>query len=65
MRGCRHRRGRRRGFSLDVFLTKMIFDVLSNASICLSNPQNDFNAVFTRNNRSILQTSQKKRKNTN
>ena len=40
-----------RGFSFDVFLTKILFDVLSNASICFSNPQNDFNAVFTRNNR--------------
>ena len=61
-RGNRRGRGRMRGFSFNVFLTKMLFDVLSNAFICQI-PQNGFKAIFTRNNHSILQTSQK-RKNT-
>ena len=32
--GRMRRRGHRHGFSFNVFLTKMIFDVISNAFIC-------------------------------
>ena len=63
--GCRnrrgHRRGRRRGFSFDIFLTKMLFDVISNAFYLL-NPQNNFNIVLTRNNYNICKQVRKGKK---